>query len=891
MTSTTNELATSAYIAYQKEKGFPPENATHLLNWSKRHKPPFIGLTYRSAKQIISEPPNINTNDENTDVCANVTDANNDENEQINEVETIATVEQISSVDASIILNDVELLTYQQLISMGFEDKTSWKTAKLYKGNLNKCIDHLNNKKHINNPNENYDEKHQENETKSTETNPPETNSVFDNNCASATECESIKRIIKILMFCNDSNEKHASDVTNYISDSNYVHFVNDYQHILTKHTATNYEEINDLMTENIKCNVSNCVFYERNERAPRGRNQHDDDTVKIFDKYEIFYADIMDNIHTFFVHGYDMAYRTKIDFDNIDLDNDSNSYCDKQLTKLKSEIDNKRKEIVRLRGEDRMNNNKFVTNMQFDQNNDVTKTIDTVDNKTEKKDDECDDNNEEINTNETLSFCFGQRYYYWDRFKNLNKIDPFNPGYKYSDWYISKKYQTFKQEIINELDITEYNEALNKATILLQQSNSLKSKKSIHLYNIETCMPLQCPHLMSVIFYTDYSSLCFKFSATFRKQSTNESNESMKKRNSMFWNWSKLLHETIQCWGTVFNENCGIDKIKRLYHGVSQMYITTFLARFCSPTSMTKQLAVSAMFAGHDGIILEFRQHVAQYRHQPYYFNCTLISRFAAEDERLFAGGKGFNGALLQFSSIRNIKTEENYSAFVKALTLFDTILNGQPLKEMWWLLEDELIEVAVHIEFCADIISKLYNVIQSKCISDKLPVYIVKTFEMFINKKSTITIDIKHLKQCYPNFHESIVPFSPKCSNLLQFDYICNVFKECKTIVCNMRYEFEWGKNASTTHWVKYSCISVKFMSQLLYMLAQIDKNKSTKLQTIRLQNIEYDSYCYNYINFSFCLNMFKKRDWNWTVKEEKVHKYRTDLIIYRDIARIDC
>eukprot|EP01084_Bolivina_argentea_P088699 160137_1 len=53
----SNEVSTKAYIAYIKEKGCVPENPTHLLNFSKIHDPPFVGITYIIARNICNNPP------------------------------------------------------------------------------------------------------------------------------------------------------------------------------------------------------------------------------------------------------------------------------------------------------------------------------------------------------------------------------------------------------------------------------------------------------------------------------------------------------------------------------------------------------------------------------------------------------------------------------------------------------------------------------------------------------------------------------------------------------------------------------------------------------------------------------------------------------------------
>ena len=54
-------------------------------------------------------------------------------------------------------------------------------------------------------------------------------------------------------------------------------------------------------------------------------------------------------------------------------------------------------------------------------------------------------------------------------------------------------------------------------------------------------------------------------------------------------------MRETVELYGTPIRE---YKNLKLVYHGIDRvMYFNEFRARFCSPTSMTKQLEVKEMF------------------------------------------------------------------------------------------------------------------------------------------------------------------------------------------------------------------------------------------------------------------------------------------------------
>ena len=114
--------------------------------------------------------------------------------------------------------------------------------------------------------------------------------------------------------------------------------------------------------------------------------------------------------------------------------------------------------------------------------------------------------------------------------------------------------------------------------------------------YGIPYHSPLTYNRIMSILFYTDYSKLCTKFSGTFRKQTKFETNENLKNRHRNYWNWSKLLNETIHCWGYRLNYYADKEQISILYHGESFIHFNGFVTKFMSPTSRTTEIEVNTL-------------------------------------------------------------------------------------------------------------------------------------------------------------------------------------------------------------------------------------------------------------------------------------------------------
>ena len=148
----------------------------------------------------------------------------------------------------------------------------------------------------------------------------------------------------------------------------------------------------------------------------------------------------------------------------------------------------------------------------------------------------------------------------------------------------------------------------------------------------------------------------------------------------------------------------------------------------------MINTLKVATVFANESGLILEIEQsHALQC---PYYFNCTLLSAYSYEDERLFIGGAGYGryrSGDLRFRSIRIIKNKKNYFWYIRALSLFNMVVTGGELKE-----KDRKKQFVKSIKWYFDIIDSLLKCNEN--INDnnnKYPSYVIKTFQKFLNHK----------------------------------------------------------------------------------------------------------------------------------------------------------
>ena len=218
------------------------------------------------------------------------------------------------------------------------------------------------------------------------------------------------------------------------------------------------------------------------------------------------------------------------------------------------------------------------------------------------------------IQTTHSISYSAGYRFFYWDYYRNLNQewnilrtmpngqasVEG-NSGYMIKDWYIPKKYNDLREELtsnaIYQFPIRQFNNIQNQSTIklhnLLNDADAEKQFKAQHgypllqFYGIMSNAIITVQHIMSLLFYTNFSSHSAAFSATFRREHGFETDESLKARNREYWHWSRLLRECVECYGQ------GFGNIYRatptLWHGVSAELIfdSTFI-RLYGPFSTT---------------------------------------------------------------------------------------------------------------------------------------------------------------------------------------------------------------------------------------------------------------------------------------------------------------
>ena len=703
--------------------------------------------------------------------------------------------------------------------------------------------------------------------------------SETDSKCDEKTS-KSLKNIIECLKYHKSINLENI--------DSNiceiYKEAVNDYHHLLSvyiNHDEQTKEENDKAFDRIYECidfkydDIDKCEIYDRYHR------QREKDKIEqiIKDESILFYIDMMDTIYCHFVHSYHCGFRikNKKEMKNTNTTNgdkiESNElYNDLEMIKLKKKLsstnritnkedllsfDNSNRFVTQFSNNDNINNNNDNDDDIYDKQRNIDfKNSDYYDYYFGSRDsiDEISDNENEsdselfqdgsiprmrdIDNNDNCN-NFGQEYYYWDYYK-YNNIS-------YSKWYIDKKYKNFKEEMMNNrlyrLDLSTYNYVYYKACKLLKESDTIKSIKSdftelaLH-YGIDDELPLNASNIMALIFYSDYDILSYNFRKTFKKLSFyKESDAQMKIRNREYCNWSRILRETVQCYGTMMTDS----KTNTYYHGINhinnQWSFKSFNTKFFSPTSISTNLSVVISFTQKEknGIVLELES--LEIESSLRYFNLCLVSHHANLEEKIIFGGR----YCLKFNSIRFVKTNENYKYFIESIKLVDDIMSDEhsPNGKEKNNEENE---------------RKRYKIIESFMENTyKFPKCILNIFSKFCNTKKRIEIDLNSLNTDYKSYKKLFV--DRRTNNLILIDKICGLFKNCEKIIIDN----------DTKH------ISSRYYQQLLLMIEKINKNKNIKLRSIKIERIQFEQD-----QFDSSILLFKKKNWEIKIKEDIAMQY---------------
>ena len=205
-------------------------------------------------------------------------------------------------------------------------------------------------------------------------------------------------------------------------------------------------------------------------------------------------------------------------------------------------------------------------------------------------------------------------------------------------EYRVYPRYKDLKEEGANYkyLNIDEIQEITIKAQKYLETTIAKSLKDS---YGHENDDGIKINHLMSIIMYCDFTELSRDFTLSFRKSHRFQTLQQIKKHNSRYFWWSKILKETINLFGQRRNNAYGAKgELSHLngpfFCGMSVILnIAQFHMFIHSPLSTSAQIHVAIRFSGAKGMILEMDNSRVGWDLKG--MDVSWISRFREEDER----------------------------------------------------------------------------------------------------------------------------------------------------------------------------------------------------------------------------------------------------------------
>ncbi len=327
-------------------------------------------------------------------------------------------------------------------------------------------------------------------------------------------------------------------------------------------------------------------------------------------------------------------------------------------------------------------------------------------------------------------------------------------------------------QEFLDKIELPSKKYIVSRKAKLCRADSDGMIANLKHLqYGIKCNAPLSLLHLQAVICYCDMSKLCTLFSSTFRAIFVGETLSSIKKRNQCFYFLSKYLRECVDYFGKkgkaldvtrhnlsrsallatsgdwLYRQN--LTEQGPFYCGVSSvMSIPAFNMRLCAPTSTSKQIEIAINFATRNGIIIQLNNNSDWHSRNLHFFDCSFVSHYKEEDERLFFGGD----LRIRVEAVRIIESGDNFKNFFKPLFYFDCMINGSDMErindctESDYQVLDELIKHELGVSMVGEYHSYIYDCFHIFCQNKKTVCINLYYLDKYFNEK----IQIDYNEQC---------------------------------------------------------------------------------------------------------------------------------------------
>eukprot|EP01084_Bolivina_argentea_P211681 360032_1 len=464
--------------------------------------------------------------------------------------------------------------------------------------------------------------------------------------------CFHFRRLSRIMY---QYNQLETQDNDFNTADEYILEIVNNYLHLMDKHDQDeDFEYIVDRLGE---CDVLTCVMFRRNNRDRNGIiNQCDAQKINLLNINDIVYGQIMDKIHCYFMHCYDIGNRLKIqDKYYLELDKKTESKQDdddmlvlvnKTMRKMNTILSGKREIYTMIRK--RLNNrpsHKF---------------------------------NQLVPVKNDKMYSFGYQFYYGDDDEHSKKSIT-----------VQRKYHSLKEELTsNEISIItlgQFRSEYKKAKIHFTSKFCKDYFRPYDEYYSRNCIfkmstkyktdgiDIKMEYLLALMIYCNHDQLQYNFSSTYRNHNGNEHDE-------FYW-FGKNLKLVVHKFGITMTNS--VDE--NFYHGISEKLLFPDYTGVVglgvvvhSPLSTSTAFEVAANFANNNkGLIIQISKTTNFYFQKCKYFAVSWLSDYGNESECLFIQNDSDDFQTLIICNIFDPNSSIEYAGILQTLFCIDFYIN----------------------------------------------------------------------------------------------------------------------------------------------------------------------------------------------------------------------
>eukprot|EP01084_Bolivina_argentea_P259231 437338_1 len=416
---------------------------------------------------------------------------------------------------------------------------------------------------------------------------------------------------------------------------------LDDYFHLISDHNDN--ESFKFIYNRLTKCDVTNCIIFSRHYRN-RNKEGNVQEMYGMLDEREIISVQLMDKVHCYYLHSYDMGRKVEIKDD------------------IKDDIKNENHEIKDEFMEGVLMNSKLQTlNRIVNEKAKNVKSVKSINKGIKSK----YNTNYDTKTNTTNDYHYGHLFKY-----NYEGEQQQRMRYRVTVVEIAPKYVSLKEELIqNKIAILtdqQFKHEYSKATMMF---NSYFRQKNYNLIkdSSQRLWIFKLPYLLSLMIYCNYTELSCKFSKTYR--------ENHGKNHKNFYWMGRFIKTVVQKFGSK-------SRSFPFYHGVGSKLLfprcfwsedeTGWIFSIFGPLSTSSVFEVAVNFANSQGLIVQLEGGPFM----PNCFPCSWLSDFTNESEYLFI--QSGDNVSLEVINIFQPEYGYEYEIILKCLRRLNNVLCG---------------------------------------------------------------------------------------------------------------------------------------------------------------------------------------------------------------------